>query len=84
MKSSPRCTDMIKIEGLTPLQKELCDEIWSMDSQEELLAWVKLLPRSVLAQAWTMINMIIIESIDQEPIEDFTQAREVIDRVKGV
>ena len=75
---------MIKIKGLSALEKELCETIWSIDSEQELLDWVTALPRDVLPTAWAMINMILIESVDQDPITDFAQAQEVIDRVKGL
>ena len=73
---------MIKIDGLTTEQKELCEIIWNFPDSESLNAWVRSLPRSVLPMAWAMINMIIYESIDQDPITDFADADEVIDRIR--
>ena len=61
---------MIQLQGLTPLQVELCDKIWGMDSQEEILAWFNTLPRSLQIQAYAMLMMITAELLDQE---EFTE-----------
>ena len=55
-----------------------------MDSEEDLLHWLQNLPGKLWPTAWAMINMIMIESLDQEPMTDFTEAKKVIDRVKGL
>lgn len=74
---------MIQIPNLTPLQREICDRIWATDSREELLAWIDTLPRNLLPTVWSMIHMILAETIDQEDLGDMEQAREVIDRIRN-
>ena len=73
---------MIRIEGLTPLQHEILERIWSMDSQAEVIAWFDTLPRNLRQTAHAMLMLVVIEMIDEEPCEDLELARVVIDRVR--
>ena len=73
---------MIRIEGLTPLQIEILERIWSMDSQAEVVAWFDTLPRNLRQTAHAMLMLVVIEMIDEEPCEDLELARVVIDRVR--
>ena len=73
---------MIRIEGLTPLQIEILERIWSMDSQAEVMAWFDTLPRNLRQTAHALLMMVVIEMIDEEPCEDLELARVVIDRVR--
>ena len=73
---------MIRIEGLTPLQIEILERIWSMDSQAEVIAWFDTLPRNLRQTAHALLMMVVIEMIDEEPCEDLELARVVIDRVR--
>lgn len=73
---------MIRIEGLTPLQIEILDRIWSMDSQAEVMAWFDTLPRNLRQTAHAMLMLVVIEMIDEEPCDDLDLARAVIDRVR--
>ena len=73
---------MIRIEGLTPLQIEILERIWSMDSQAEVVAWFDTLPRNLRQTAHALLMMVVIEMIDEEPCEDLELARVVIDRVR--
>ena len=73
---------MIRIEGLTPLQHEILERIWSMDSQAEVVAWFDTLPRNLRQTAHAMLMLVVIEMIDEEPCEDLELARVVIDRVR--
>lgn len=75
---------MIQIQGLTPMQKELCDKIWSMDSQDEIIAWINTLPRSVAFQAYVMMQMIIQSALDEADLGDMSEARAVIDHVMNL
>ena len=71
------------LEGLTPLQHEILEKIWSMDSQAEVVAWFDTLPQSLKQVAHALLMMVVIEMIDQEPCEDLRLAQMVIDRVRG-
>ena len=74
----------MEISGFSPLQRELADRIWCMESMEEIVAWVQTLPRSVAVQAWIVIQMIILESLDSAPLDDLTEADEVIGYIKDL
>jgi hypothetical protein len=73
---------MIQIEGLTPLQIEILERIWSMDSQAEVMTWFDTLPRNLRQTAHAMLMLVVIEMIDEEPCDDLDLARAVIDRVR--
>ena len=72
----------MKIEGLTPLQHEILERIWSMDSKEQVMSWFETLPRNLRQTAHAMLMMVVIEMIDEEPCEDLRLAQMVIDRVR--
>jgi hypothetical protein len=75
---------MIQLQGLTPLQVELCDKIWGMDNQEEILEWFNTLPRSLQIQAWAMLQMITAELLDQEEFtaEDLASVRNILEQYR--
>jgi hypothetical protein len=72
----------IRLEGLTPLQVELADKIWQMDTQEAIGEWLGTLPRSLRQQAVSLLYLITVECIDQDPIENFDLAQAVIRKVR--
>lgn len=73
---------MIQLEGLSPLQLDILERIWSMDSQAEVVAWFDTLPRNLRQTAHAMLMMVVIEMIDEELCKDLYLARAVIDRVR--
>jgi len=75
---------MIQLQGLTPLQVELCDKIWGMDNQEEILEWFNTLPRSLQIQSWAMLQMITAELLDQEEFtaEDLASVRNILEQYR--
>jgi hypothetical protein len=74
---------MIKLEGLTRLQQDLCDQIWNMESHEQLVSWFDMLPKSLAHEAYVMIQMIYLAALDDEPIEDFSAAQQVVNAIKS-
>lgn len=52
------------IEGFTPLQKELADRLWCIDTQEGVEQFVNGLPRNLRREAYTVITMIVAEELD--------------------
>jgi hypothetical protein len=74
--------NIIRLEGLTPLQAELADRIWQLQTQEEVLAWLGELPRSLRQQAQSLLYLITVECIDQDPLEDLSAAQAVIASVR--
>lgn len=74
----------IEISGLSPRQIELANRIWAMESMEEILAFFDSLPRRAKVDAYIVYQMILLAWMDEEPLEDFTEAQEVIDRVRNL
>ena len=74
----------MKIENLSPIQKELCDKIWSMDSEQELVIWVNSLPRNMAIQAYAMIQMILHAYMDEMDLGDCEEAKSVLERISGL
>lgn len=62
--------DMITIEGFNSLQRKLADEIWEMDTKEQLLEWFEHLPMSLKHDAHVVMQMIMLEVIDQGVSDD--------------
>ena len=74
---------MIELTGLSPLQRELADRMWQMDSIDEIVAWVNAMPRSVALQAYIVMQMIIAAEIDRVAESDVSMAAAVIDRIRS-
>lgn len=74
--------NIIRLEGLTPLQAELADRIWQLQSQAEVSAWLGELPRSLRQQAQSLLYLITVECIDQDPLDDLSLAQAVIESVR--
>lgn len=71
---------MITIEGLSELQRELADQIWQCDSQEEVAEFISRLPRRLRAQARVVHELMIAAVIDQhmevtDAVRDYLCAR---------
>lgn len=73
---------MITLNGLTPLQIELADRIWKSRSEEDIAQWLGTLPRSLREQAQSLLYLIMVECIDQDPLEDLSMAQAVIHQVR--
>ena len=75
---------MIQLQGLTPLQVEICDKIWGMQSQEEIIEWFNTLPRSLQITAHAMLNLIIAEMLDQEELtaENLEPVRNILEQYR--
>jgi hypothetical protein len=71
---------MPTLSNLTARQKQLADLIWSCESQEDVHALIKNLPREYRKDAKTILNMIVIECIDDEVTDEdhCTHARELL------
>lgn len=73
---------MITIEGFNELQRRLADEIWEMDTKEQLLEWFEHLPVSLKHDAHVVMQMITLAVIDQNLTDDLSLADKVIADVK--
>ena len=74
---------MIEVTGLSPLQKELAERMWAMESMDEIVAWVQSMPRSVALQAYVVMQMIIAAEIDRAAEDDVSMAAALIDRIRA-
>ena len=74
---------MIQLEGLTPLQVELAQRMWQMDSMDEIVAWIQMMPRSVALQAYVVMQMIIAAEIDRAAEDDVSGAAALIERIRS-
>jgi hypothetical protein len=74
---------MIELTGLSPLQRELADRMWQMESIDDIVAWVNSMPRSVALQAYIVMQMIIAAEIDQAAEDDVSVARDIIERIRS-
>ena len=52
------------IQGFTPLQKDLADRIWALDTELEVSAFIMSLPRSLKREAYVVMQMIIAQELD--------------------
>jgi hypothetical protein len=74
---------MIELTGLSPLQRELAERMWNMESMDEIVAWVQMMPRSVALQAYVVMQMIIAAEIDRQAEDDLSAAAAIIDRIRA-
>jgi hypothetical protein len=74
---------MIELHGLSPLQRELAERMWNMESMDEIVAWVQMMPRSVALQAYIVMQMIIAAEIDRQAEDDLSAANAIIDRIRS-
>lgn len=60
--------------------------MWSIETQEELIEWVKTLNRRDAKDVMVLIDLIKIELIEEiiEDEQDFTASNEVIETIKGM
>jgi hypothetical protein len=74
---------MIELTGLSPLQRELAERMWNMESMDEIVAWVQMMPRSVALQAYIVMQMIIAAEIDRQAEDDLSAAQAIIERIRS-
>jgi hypothetical protein len=74
---------MMELRGLSPLQCELAERIWNMESMEEIEAWIHMMPRSVAAQALIVLQMMLAAEIDRQAEQDLSAANAIIDRIRS-
>jgi hypothetical protein len=73
----------MEIKGLTQLQRELADQLWALDTLEEVHGFIDGLPKRLRGQARLVLAMIEIAAIDDiVSNDDLDLAKSVIDRVR--
>jgi hypothetical protein len=71
---------MPTINGLTYYQKDLLECMWAIDTAEEFQEWYQLLDDYDQREVDLLKLMLVYDLLDE--VDDFTQAREIIDQVK--
>jgi hypothetical protein len=79
---------MIKIEGLSPLQVQLADLIWSCQSQDDVDLLIRNLPTEEYRRTATvMMEMIVVAAIDEvvdaTDYQDYKAANKVLNGIIG-
>jgi hypothetical protein len=74
---------MIELEGLTPLQCELAERIWNMETMQEIQAWIHMMPRSVATQAYIVLQMMLAAEIDRAAEDDLSAAQAIIESIRS-
>ena len=74
----------MEIEGLSPLQQEIADQLWSLESPEQITEFFSLLPRSLLHDAYVVHQMMMWACRDSLEPDDFEAAHWVIERVRNL
>lgn len=55
---------MITVEGFSPLQRELADKIWALESSDDVEEFILGLPRNLRRTAATVRDMLVLATID--------------------
>lgn len=71
---------MITITGLTELQRDIADRLWSLDTTEAVEQYISTLPKSLRRQAWVVQQMIIAAELDSymeitDEVHDYLHSR---------
>lgn len=74
---------MIQLTGLTRAQQAMCDIIWSMDTQDEIIDWFNTLSADSAQQAHVLMKLMILEQLDQQDLGDMSEAQAVIAHIRG-
>lgn len=61
------------IIGLSPLQQDLADKIWALDSQEALTEFVSCLPRSLRREVQVVMELMVLAAFDQVQDTDLAE-----------
>ena len=56
---------MISIDGFSPLQKEIAERLWYLESMEEVAIYISSIPEELQWQAWAVLQMLLAAHIDQ-------------------
>ena len=73
----------ITITGLSALQRELADQIWACDSEDDVTEFIGALPKRLRGQARFVRELMIAavwDNVVNTP-QDCEQAREVLDNI---
>ena len=72
----------IKVYGLSALQRELADQIWACNTEEDVAEFIGALPKRLRGQARfvkELMTIAICDSVVQEQ-QDYSEAMQVLDK----
>ena len=75
---------VMKLEGLSSQQVEICDQIWKCDTKEQVTQYIKSLPKDLAKAAVTLFDLMILEHIDQQVLaqETYPIAEQMLNSLK--
>lgn len=71
----------MEIQGLNKRQRKIADMLWSMNTRDEVKAFINGLPSDMKRDGQLVLDMMILAVID-DAVSDTTAAQELIERVK--
>jgi hypothetical protein len=71
----------MRLEGLTERQVELLDTMWEIQEFDELEAWMQGLSKAEQRECENLQRLVILETLE-EMMDDYPDARRVIDRIR--
>jgi hypothetical protein len=72
----------IQIQGLTPQQIEMCEALWQLEGEEDIMRYLSILSPEQRLEARAMMHLMLAEYIDTLDLGDCAQAREVCERIR--
>lgn len=74
----------MKIEGLTPIQREIADVLWSLGTTEECQRWLNTLSPGVHKEALIVMELMLLASIDDyvDNMWEYPDAEAIIEKMK--
>lgn len=75
----------MRIEGLTPLQCEIADVLWSLGTVDDCQRWLKTLPLTLYQEALVVMELMIHEALE-ESIQDmdyYPDAEAIIEKMRN-
>ena len=70
----------ITLTHLTPHQVDLLDQLWSLESMQEVDEWLSTLSAKDRVLSRTLMQMVMQETIEDLVVEDLSLAREYLTR----
>jgi predicted DNA-binding protein len=75
---------MLHIDGLTPRQVKICDQLWECNTPEDTSNFIKNLHPSLHNMAATLMQLIIHEALEEqiESMDCYPDAENMLKRLK--
>lgn len=73
---------MITIEGLSAVQVQLLDTLWSLQELEDVRTWQRSLDQSLQQQVDLLMQMVVVAAMDDIVGDDTAEAAEYLQRFR--